>query len=67
MSRLAKSIGIPSILIIIAYEFRARAAVMRDGHQARVVVADEQNHCLEFMEQNLIPQGDRLDFQSSSY
>ena len=55
------------ILIIIAYEFRDRAKVMRDGHQAKVVVADENNYCLEFIEQNLIPTGDRLDFQSSSY
>ena len=55
------------ILIIIAYEFRDRAKVMLEGHQAKVVVADENNYCLEFIEQNLIPTGDRLDFQSSSY
>lgn len=55
------------ILIIIAYEYRDRPEVMRDGHQARVLIADEHNHCLEFMEQNLVSQGDRLQFNSSSF
>ena len=55
------------ILIIIAYEIRDRAEVLHQGHQAKVVVADEHNYCIEFIEQKLIPQGDRLGFQTSSY
>lgn len=54
------------ILIIIAYEYCDRAEVMRDGHQARVLVADKHNRCSEFMEQNLVSQGDHLKFQTSS-
>jgi aspartate 1-decarboxylase len=54
------------ILIIIAYEYRDRAEVMKLGHQAKVIVADENNRCLEFMEQSLLNQGDRLQFYSSS-
>ncbi len=52
------------LLIIIAYEYRDRAEVMREGHQAKVIVADKDNHCREFIEQALIPQGDRLQFYS---
>ena len=55
------------ILIIIAYEYRDRAEVMQQGHQAKVVVADEHNHCQEFMEQKLINQGNHMEFHSSSY
>ena len=54
------------ILIIIAYEYRDRAEVMKLGHQAKVIVADEDNRCLEFIEQALLSQGDRLKFQSFS-
>ncbi|MGL4880642.1 MAG: aspartate 1-decarboxylase [Waterburya sp.] len=52
------------LLIIIAYEYRDRSEVMREGHQAKVIVADKDNHCREFIEQALIPQGDRLQFYS---
>ena len=54
------------ILIIIAYEYRDRAELMQHGHQAKVVVADEQNRCVQFMKQSLVNQGDRLEFTSSS-
>ena len=54
------------LLIIIAYEYRDRAEVMKLGHQAKVIVADENNRCLEFMKQSLLNQGDRLQFHSSS-
>ncbi len=40
---------------------------MGDGHQAKVIVADEDNRCLEFMEQSLVNQGGKLQFQSDSY
>jgi aspartate 1-decarboxylase len=42
------------LLIIIAYEYRDRAEVMQQGHQAKVIVADEHNRCREFIEQDLI-------------
>lgn len=54
------------ILIIIAYEQRDRAEVIANGHQARVLVADEQNRCQEFICQSLTPEADRLQFYSSS-
>ena len=54
------------LLIIIAYQYRDRAEVMAEGHHARVIVADEQNHCLKFIQQNLTPQQGKLQFQSNS-
>jgi aspartate 1-decarboxylase len=42
------------LLIIIAYEYRDRAEMMQQGHQAKVIVADEHNRCREFIEQALI-------------
>ena len=53
------------ILIIIAYEYRDRADLLQHGHQAKVVVADEHNRCIEFMEQSLVNRSDRLEFISS--
>lgn len=55
------------LLIIIAYEYRDRAEVMTKGHQAKVMIADSDNRCGEFIEQNLATEGDRLEFQVSSY
>lgn len=54
------------ILIIMAYELRDRQEVMSNGHQARVIVADEQNYCQEFIYQTLVANGERLDLQSIS-
>lgn len=54
------------ILIIIAYEYRDRSEVMSQGHQAKVIVADEHNHCLEFIEQRLVNKSGKLQFQSST-
>ncbi|MGK7935293.1 MAG: aspartate 1-decarboxylase [Xenococcaceae cyanobacterium] len=55
------------ILIIIAYEERDRAEVLSQGHQAKVLVADENNCCQEFLLQSLIADGDKLQFQQKSY
>ena len=55
------------LLIIIAYEYRDRTEVMAKGHQAKVIVADEQNRCQEFMEQSLVQESGQLKFQSTSY
>ena len=54
------------ILIIYSYEERDRADVLRNGHAARVLIADEQNRCQQFLYQTLNPSesGDRVQFQS---
>lgn len=54
------------ILIIIAYEERDRTEVLRQGHRAKVLVADENNCCQELFAQTLTPDGDKLQFQSDS-
>lgn len=46
------------LLIIYAYEERDRAEVFRQGHQARVMVADEENHSSSFFFQTLILGGE---------
>ena len=53
------------ILIIYAYELRDRSVVLREGHQAKILVADEKNRCQEFFYQTLRPNGDRFEFDSS--
>ena len=53
------------ILIIYAYELIDRSVVLREGHQAKILVADEKNRCQEFFYQTLRPDGDRLEFKSS--
>ncbi|NJP22391.1 MAG: aspartate 1-decarboxylase [Hydrococcus sp. CRU_1_1] len=55
------------ILIIIAYEERDRAEVMDRGHQAKVLVADENNRCQEFIEQHLVKKGDSIELKSLNY
>ncbi len=54
------------ILIVIAYEECDRAEVLSQGHQAKVLVADENNCCQEFILQSLIADGDKLQFQQTS-
>ena len=53
------------LLIIYAYEQRDRTEVLRHGHQACVIIADEQNRVQEFLYQNLSPCGDKIEFHSS--
>lgn len=55
-----------NLLIIIAYEYRDRSEVMTQGHQARVIVTDENNLCREFIEQDLVVKNDGLEFQAIS-
>ncbi len=55
------------LLIIIAYETRDRATVMKEGHKAKVLVTDANNRPQDFMEQNLIPQGEGVKLKSSTY
>ncbi|MBF2056480.1 MAG: aspartate 1-decarboxylase [Cyanobacterium sp. T60_A2020_053] len=42
------------ILIIYAYETLTREALYQNGHQAKVLVADENNHISQFFHQDLI-------------
>lgn len=35
------------LLLIITYEYCDRTEAIRKGHRAKVIVADENNHCLE--------------------
>ncbi len=51
------------LLIIIAYEYCDRSTVMQDGHRATVIVADENNGCRQFMQQDLVPDRDGLIFK----
>ncbi|MDJ0681462.1 MAG: aspartate 1-decarboxylase [Xenococcaceae cyanobacterium MO_167.B52] len=55
------------LLIIIAYETRDRATVMKEGHQAQVVVVDQKNRPQDLIRQNLIPQGEGVQLKSTSY
>ena len=55
------------ILIIIAYEYRDRTEVMSRGHLAKVIVADEQNRCAEFIEQSLVNQSSKLEIQAEHF
>ena len=41
------------LLIISAFIERDRAAVMKQGHRARVLIADENNRCLQLSNQKL--------------
>ena len=50
------------ILIIYAYEQCDREDVMIKGHQARVLVADENNNIADFFEQTLIPHNGEIHF-----
>jgi aspartate 1-decarboxylase len=50
------------ILVIWANEERDRASVLREGHQAKVVLADEQNRPQKIFSQTLIPNQDSVEF-----
>ncbi|MDJ0675570.1 MAG: aspartate 1-decarboxylase [Calothrix sp. MO_167.B42] len=50
------------ILVIWANEQRDRAEVLRTGHQAMVVLADEQNRPQKVFAQTLIPHQDSVEF-----
>lgn len=50
------------ILVIWANEQRDRAEVLKNGHQAKVVLVDEQNHPQKVFAQTLIPQQDAVEF-----
>lgn len=53
-------------VIIAAYEECDRDEVFRTGHEARVLIADEQNHCKKFFYQTLNPSEGKLLFSSEA-
>lgn len=54
------------VLIIWANEQCDRTDVLKNGHQAKIVVADENNHCQELLYQTLTPNQDKLEFHSQA-
>ncbi|MEO1430880.1 MAG: aspartate 1-decarboxylase [Cyanobacteria bacterium J06633_8] len=50
------------ILVIWANEERDRAEVLREGHQAKVILADEENRPQKVFSQTLIPAQDSVEF-----
>ena len=40
-------------MIVAAYETKERSQVLAEGHCARVIIADENNHCAKYFEQRL--------------
>ena len=54
------------LLIIIAYQVRERLEVMQQGHQAKVLVADDNNCCGEFIYQDLTFSAQNWEFACSS-
>jgi aspartate 1-decarboxylase len=54
------------LLIIYAYEERDRTQVLQEGHQARVILADENNRCQTFFYQTLVPKADGAGVQFNS-
>ncbi|MGF1542143.1 MAG: aspartate 1-decarboxylase [Pleurocapsa sp.] len=53
------------LLIIIAYESCDRATVIKQGHQAKIIVVDVHNRCQQFIQQSLVPSDNGLEFNSS--
>jgi len=52
-------------VIIAAYQECDREEVMRNGHVAKVIIADEHNRCQEFLYQQLIPNRGNVEFHSA--
>ncbi len=52
-------------VIIAAYQECDRDEVLRNGHTARVIIADEHNRCQEFLYQQLIPAQGYVEFRSA--
>jgi aspartate 1-decarboxylase len=55
------------ILIIIAYETVERDEILAKGHQAKVLIADENNHYQEFYYQTITPGKDKIEFHSVNF
>ena len=53
------------LLIIIAYQECDRNEVLKQGHQAKVIVADRNNRCDQFIYQDLVSGKHGLEFLTS--
>ncbi len=58
--------NVKDTLIIVSYEERDRNEVLREGHDARVIIADEDNRVIDYLCQQLIPAGDTVQLQTLS-
>jgi len=54
------------IVLIFTFEEREHAEVLKYGHEAKVVIADEYNRCQEFLIQRLVPKDNTVEFHSAS-
>lgn len=54
------------LLIIYAYEVRDRLDVIENGHEAKVLVADENNNPEDFFFQTLQNKNGKIEFNSSN-
>jgi len=54
------------VVLIFSFEEREHADVLKYGHEAKVVIADEQNRCQEFLIQTLTPKDNSVEFHSAS-
>lgn len=54
------------IVLIFTFEEREYEDVMKYGHEAKVIIADERNRCQEFLIQTLTPKGNSTEFHSAS-
>lgn len=52
-----------NFVIIAAYEERDRADVLENGHEAKVLIADEKNRCQHLIYQTLSPDQGKLSFR----
>jgi aspartate 1-decarboxylase len=62
----ANLFNVGDIVLIFAFETRDRSEVMQYGHSARVVIADADNTCKEYLVQTLTPNGEKIDFTSAT-
>jgi aspartate 1-decarboxylase len=54
------------ILIVFSYEWRDRSEILQIGHTANVLVADEQNNCVDFFRQTIFPSDIGIAFDPAS-
>lgn len=52
------------IVLIFTFEERDFAEVLQYGHEAKVIIADKENRCQEFLVQRLVPNQGTVKFHS---
>ncbi len=53
-------------ILVIAYAECDRQQVLEQGHHAKVLIADEQNHCQQLLEQTLIPHQQGIEWSEKT-